>query len=259
MIINLSSHLDLLREQLTNERNRIHSAAEKLPKKKMYFETRNGRKYYKDSQKKYLGTSHSPLVKDIATGHLLSKAVAEIDYQLDILSTYINNYRPFDLNDIAANISPSYDNFDPMILKHLGYEKIPLIEDSSQESAFRTEQLRYFAKDGTAVRSKSEALIIDLYLDYQIDYHYEPLLRLSDGSFLRPDFTAFSKKDGRQKFHEHLGIFNDKLYRKRFYNKMENYISLGYYPGRDIFFTYDDPDGGLDIPQIASVIKLNLL
>jgi hypothetical protein len=112
---------------------------------------------------------------------------------------------------------------------------------------------------GDVVRSKSEAIIADLFHFRKIDYAYERKLTFDDGSFRYPDFTIEDDDLGRTIYWEHLGMLNDSVYAARWKAKRKWYTDHGVveYPaaGKEILvWTEDDAVGGINNQRIGQLI-----
>ncbi len=113
---------------------------------------------------------------------------------------------------------------------------------------------------GEAVRSKSEVIIANLLHAKGIEYHYEQPLELG-GVVKYPDFTIEDDDTGIAYYWEHCGLLHDPAYRRRWEEKQQWYRELGIVPLDEgggpkgtLIVTRDQPDGGIDSPQIASLI-----
>ena len=124
---------------------------------------------------------------------------------------------------------------------------------------FRPEELIHKTRDGSFVRSKGEALIYNYLLEAGITFVYELPLRIRyDGkrSLLLPDFTVLCETDNKSIiFIEHQGMMNDPRYRNKFIESVYKYWSNDYLPERDVFFTFDLPNGGFDDTAVKSIIR----
>lgn len=125
---------------------------------------------------------------------------------------------------------------------------------------FLEERLIHRTSRGEAVRSKSEVIIANLLHAKGIDYHYEHPLELG-GVVKYPDFTIEDDDAGVTYHWEHCGLLHDPTYRRRWEEKQQWYrehgiVSLdqGGGPKGTLIVTRDQPDGGIDSPQIAALI-----
>lgn len=126
---------------------------------------------------------------------------------------------------------------------------------------FLEERLIHRTSRGEAVRSKSEVIIANLLHAKRIDYHYEHPLELG-GIVKYPDFTIEDDATGVTYYWEHCGMLHDAAYRRRWEEKQAWYREQDILPLDEgggsrgtLIVTRDQPDGGIDSPQIAAIIE----
>ncbi len=105
---------------------------------------------------------------------------------------------------------------------------------------------------GVKCRSKSEAAILGEYDDASLLYHTDEVI-LIDGIALAPDVIGL-RSDGKFIYHEHLGLFTAS-YREEVRRKEALYARAGIIPGDNLIYTYDDPDGGINLKLVRAVIN----
>ncbi len=128
-----------------------------------------------------------------------------------------------------------------------------------KKNTFFEENKIYMTKNGECVRSKSEALLADMFLDLGIPYRYEEEIQLRRGKKRYPDFTLLKKKTREVIYLEHFGLLDDEDYRNSALTKMEEYRKNGIYPGKNLLFTYETKECPLDISGIRKMMKDLLL
>ena len=57
---------------------------------------------------------------------------------------------------------------------------------------------------------------------------------------------------------EHEGMMNQEFYQKTFLFKVNLYLDAGMVPGKDVFFTFDDLNGGFDPSVVQDIIETRL-
>ena len=131
---------------------------------------------------------------------------------------------------------------------------------------FLEDGLIHRTERGDLVRSKSELVIADKLHARDIDYTYEQPFRLPNGRIRYPDFTITDHARGVTFYWEHLGLLDDSGYRLRWERKRADYFEAGIMPlentvdSEDILIeTRDQPGGGLDAAEIASLIDRVIL
>ncbi len=229
---------------------------------KLYLEIKRGKVYYRlKKNNRYLGTIDNPMVRQLLTDGVLDRIINEIDERIDTIDQLLPCMRPIDIKNIENDLETVYGNFPRSVLEDLG---LPDVENmppavGSDNPDYHPENLQYVSSSGILVRSKSELLIADTYTALRIPFFYESRIYLKDGSFITSDFKAFSPSKGRWMYHEHAGMITLPEYRNRFYKKMEDYISVNLYPQHDVLFTFDNPDGTINMQLIQILIRQFML
>ena len=111
----------------------------------------------------------------------------------------------------------------------------------------------YYAKNGLRVRSKSEAIIVDLLIEYGIPFRYECGLYLKSIGEIHPDFIVLNKRTGEEFVWEHFGKVDDWKYANDMVKRIEAYHYNGYYEGKNLIYTLESsrqPFGARDAKRI---------
>ena len=120
---------------------------------------------------------------------------------------------------------------------------------------FFEDKLIHRTKDGTLVRSKSEVIVYNMFLERNIVPIYEQGLTLGK-TVKYPDFTFIDEDSGDIIIWEHLGLLSDPDYRRRWESKKELYEEYGYTEENgNLFVSVDLPNGGIDCPDIEKKIE----
>lgn len=113
--------------------------------------------------------------------------------------------------------------------------------------------------DGTAVRSKSEAIIYNILKANGIAFLYEKALYLEQFSFpFFPDFTILNTSTMEELYWEHFGLVDDPDYLERMIEKVSAYIQNGIIPGKSLICTFESrahPFSSFDAEKIVQAIK----
>lgn len=104
------------------------------------------------------------------------------------------------------------------------------------------------------VRSKSEAILANLFDKLGIDYVYEPAVYFEYSCFY-PDFGLLDLKNRRTIYFEHFGKMDDPDYSSRVMEKMNTYIKNGIMPGRDLLFSMESSENPLDTRVVEKMLK----
>lgn len=107
---------------------------------------------------------------------------------------------------------------------------------------------------GDIVRSKSEVLIANKLLAYDIPYRYEASLNLPEGNF-HPDFTVLNKRTRKVYYWEHLGMIEDVDYTINAFMRLRIYQQNGISSGRNLILTTETRSKPLDSLEIQTVIE----
>ena len=120
------------------------------------------------------------------------------------------------------------------------------------ENTDHPETKTHITREGLCCRSKSEALIFGIYMSLGLPFHYDETVMIG-GRRISPDFIGV-RRDGRFVYHEHCGL-NSEQYRSRSDRKTWLYASAGIYPGDNLIYTYDDPNGSINAKLAEALIR----
>ena len=107
-------------------------------------------------------------------------------------------------------------------------------------------------RDGLLCRSKSEAIIYDIYKSLEIPFHYDEVLK-AGGQSLSPDFYGV-RRDGALIAHEHKGLFTEEYFSRSDW-KDGLYAVSGFRQGDNLLYTFDSPTGKLNVNLIEAQIR----
>lgn len=242
------------REMLTPHR-RVVMSRNKAPNNRWYYYSRN----INDKDKSYLGVGNTVEINEIKELRFLDKSISLIDKNIDVVGRALNKIQRTDYESVNNMIPDTYRWAD------LGYgnsnsEKASEWKNKAEaikaaNGVFRPEELKVWTDDGKRVRSKSEGMIYNYLLSRGVTFVYELPMRLR-GSTVFPDFTILSEIDYKTEvLIEHQGMMEFGDYRNRFADKTHRYIREGFTPGVDVFFTFDNADGGLDMRPIEDIVR----
>ena len=110
---------------------------------------------------------------------------------------------------------------------------------------------------GEMVRSKSEVIIYEMLLKYDIAFRYE-WREFIDGYEVHPDFTI-RRRDGKLFYWEHCGMMNQQNYVDRYHWKINLFEKNKIVLWDNLILTFDDPYGNIDVNMIESEIRNKLL
>ncbi|MBO4861595.1 MAG: hypothetical protein J5535_01695 [Firmicutes bacterium] len=120
------------------------------------------------------------------------------------------------------------------------------------ENTDHPEHKTHLTRRGLYCRSKSEALIFEIYMSLGLPFHYDETVTIG-GQWISPDFIGV-RRDGRFVYHEHCGLHSD-LYRARNDWKSGLYAVADIYQGDNLLYTFDDPAGSINTKLIEAQIR----
>lgn len=122
-------------------------------------------------------------------------------------------------------------------------------------NGFREEEKKYDTKHGERVRSKSEAILADIFFELDIPYHYEPAVKLKGGLVRYPDFSLLKKSTREVYYLEHFGLLDDEEYRIQALTKLSEYNQNNIVLGKNLLITYEFQDHPLNIKEIRNMLR----
>ena len=220
------------------------------PGKLEIYQNRNNTKWYikpDDKQRTYLPKSEHKTAKAMAEKRIAEIRLSILEKELRATKFYMNHYpKEKELNNLLkaeALFTPLTMNPNLESWGNLPFNSNPTF----------TENLKHKSPSGHLLRSKSECMIDIALFHRNIPFRYECELFIC-GKAGYPDFTFFNEKTGEYRYWEHFGMMDDLKYRRKATDKIALYISNGFIPGRDIYFTYETQDEPLTMPMIDEII-----
>lgn len=196
---------------------------------------------YEDGKRVRKGiTTNKELIYDLARKAYLKESISLLTATIDALEQVAKTCLPPTLETILKHLPKTYEAlpreaFFPQMRSSRGWKN-----EVYDKSTHRPEEKRHIACTGERVRSKSEALIIDLLEKHNIAYRYEQMLYIENQEFA-PDFTI---RVGSKLFYwEHCGLVNDERYIAKHDWKIDMYAKVGIVPWKNLIVTYDDEEG----------------
>ncbi|MBO4474574.1 MAG: hypothetical protein J5750_06645 [Clostridiales bacterium] len=208
-----------------------------------------------DKRRKYIARKDVAVARALASRTYLERFIFRASRELVALNAYIDCISGESPEELFSNMCDARKALiRPLLISDevcaRMWEQAPYIHGSSYP-----EMKIYPTKKGDLVRSKSEVLFADTYLDMGIPYRYEQELRFPDGAVLDPDFTLWDKNNRREIYHEHCGKMDDPGYRKRFMEKIDIYRRNGIYTGKNLILTFEGEGTTLNMKEMRSMIS----
>lgn len=234
----------------------IKMEIEELPKGSLCQKSVNGIEYWyhylfsdgKQHQHK-LKDEELSLIKMICRRKFLESLVCNLSENLLIMQMLIKKVRIVDARKINRGLPLLYR-------RESNLSDLPDLAASS--SNFREEGKGHVTAKGLRVRSKSEALLVEMFERHKVPFIYEPRLTLGGNIFV-PDFLVRSTITGKEYLWEHFGMINDEDYLVRMDKKLKVYQENGYLICRNFLISYDEPDGNIDLEAIEKIITAYLI
>ena len=219
-----------------------------------------------DGKVVYLGNDDNREVKKIKEAHFLQASLKELKHEITLLDQLLCKSRDISYGSINNSLRKAYRGAEVQSLQNksdIAREWKAFAEyEKSLHPPFMPERLIHKTHDGTMVRSKSEALIYNTLLELGVTFVYELPIRIRVGNkdfWLLPDFTILSERDYKTVIYlEHQGMMSTQQYRDKFNDTVYKYWTNGYLPERDVFFTFDLPNGGFDDVPIKDIIHRHI-
>ena len=267
----LSSHLEELRNQYEKQSKQFQQLEEFSTRHLKARYRSNGYSYFyvfnpNKSKYSYLGTINSEEVCKIKKAHFLKLSTSSLQKEIKLIETFLNKSGDVDFEAINNKLSKVYRIAAP--INHISESDLASKWKDNMEEykatfpPFRPEELIHRTQDGQYVRSKGEALIYNYLLYLGVVFVYELPLVIRKGfkdSLLLPDFTILSEIDCKSVIYiEHQGKMDSNNYRNKFNESVYKYWSNNYIPERDVFFTFDLPNGGFDDSPIKSIVDRHI-
>ena len=119
---------------------------------------------------------------------------------------------------------------------------------------FKEGDPEFHSTDGTRVRSKSEALLGDIFDSYPVPKKFECPVRLHNGKIIHPDYTLLNVRERKEYIWEHFGLMDDGDYVAGVSRKLSLYMELGYFPDDNLLMTFESGNHPLDQEKVEKLI-----
>ena len=92
-----------------------------------------------------------------------------------------------------------------------------------------------------------------------VPYRYEYPLNLKGLGLVRPDFWCLNVRERKEYGWEHLGMMDNIAYATKNVTKINHYEQNGYFPGKNMIFTFETSQQALSSYIIKSMIEQYLI
>lgn len=265
----LSSYLRDIKMRCKSEQLMFRNLAGYESKRLRLTRTHNSKNYYSvfipgQNSYKYLGSEGNSEVCKIKKAHFLERSIKDLTSEIHHVEQFLYKSKGVSYDDINARLPKVYRNASVPHVMSSSDTAIAWKEKMEKYKAsfppYRPEELIHRTHDNTLVRSKGEALIYNYLLELGVTFVYELPLRIKIGDkdgLLLPDFTILSERDYKTVLYlEHQGMMSVSKYRTKFNDTVYKYWLNNYLPERDVFFTFDSPNGGFDDTPVKSIVQM---
>ena len=196
-------------------------------------------------------------------------AIAQRDYdlmlrqaaqrELDALKELRLTWDQGTVEDVLPGLTPARRQLvTPRILTDEEYAEKWLAEPY-EPKGFKEGTPEFYSAKGLRVRSKSEALLADMYDSYGIPMKYECPLKLKNRRVIHPDFKLLLIAERKVFIHEHLGMMDDPTYATRALRRLMELEMNGWYPGVNLIVTFETKNLPLDMRVVRHTVERLLL
>lgn len=193
-------------------------------------------------------SKNKELIKKLARKRFLEKEIEIISKNQELQKRYKNKYEALNIKHILASMPKSYQELPLEFF--VGKE----MQTAQSENPYKREHLIYKSGKGVFVRTKSELIIANFLEDNKINYLYEPRFMLGR-HVVYPDFLLENVHDHTVMPLEHLGMLGAVEYDEKAFTKITKYTQNGYFPSRDIIYTYEDDI--MDPEKLRNILQLH--
>lgn len=208
-----------------------------------------------DTKGKYVSTESLKEASDIAKRNYYEKLKKEAEREVKAIKRFLtamSGKKPEEVYDYFCKKRQRL--VTPLLISDEQFTK-RWTEAQYEKNTYHPEECRYETKKGDLVRSKSEAMIADMYYELGIPYRYEAKVVLNDGKIKYPDFTLLKLPERIEIYHEHMGLMEDELYRASNITKLQEYAMSGIITGKNLILTFETDYAPLNIRAIRKNVK----
>lgn len=192
-----------------------------------------------DTNGTYIKAEAVEFVSALAKKSYYQRLLREAEREYKAITTYIHNMKGTRPEDVYSKMSEYRQKIvTPLMISDSEYCR-NWENEAFETNDFRQEERVYETKRGDKVRSKSEAIIADMYYEMGIPYRYEAKIWLNNGKARYPDFTLLKMPEREVIYHEHMGLMEDADYRRSNLLKIQDYMTSGIYLGKNLILTFE--------------------
>ena len=208
---------------------------------------------------KYVKKEDTHLLQRLAQQNYDKKILDELNKELDGIERMLKMYHPENLISIYTQMAKGRrELLTPWVQSDDEYEK-QWFGTSYKGKNFESCIQEIYTEKGERVRSKSEKIIADKLYRMGIPYKYEYPLQVAGIGNIYPDFTCLHVATRKEILWEHCGMMGDEKYAKEALRKIDTYARNGFYPGKNIIYTFESAEYSLNTLVVDEIIKAYFL
>lgn len=215
---------------------------------------------FKKSEKKgrYAGKKDIEHILGIIEYNVRLEVIKNAKEDIEALDKMIASVKPVDINEI--DLPKVYKLFMPNSISKYATRIEKWKRDAKklkeQYPNKYTENNTIRLKNGTYVKSKSEAIIGNELIDLNAVFEYELPKILNNGKIIWPDFTIYDPVEDKEYIWEHLGYSDRMNYLADFALKAKGLHELGFTIGDNLIMSSDSIDQSINSEMISRIIEV---
>ena len=255
----LISYLSDIKLRYRNELSRLNQLTGYESTRLKVKSSENGNDYYylystETNKFNYIGKSTNAEVLKIKEAHYLQRSTCQLEREINSIEKLLSQCVRSSYDDINQRMPKAYKgaliNQVPAPSIQLANWKNEMEKRKAGFPPFRPHELIHRTRDGTMVRSKSEAMIADALFDAGLRFKSETgvvINRAMGGGERKvyPDFEILHPKTHELVWWEHLGRADDGSYMQGSLEKLEEYGDAGINLGKNLIITSETIDAPL--------------
>lgn len=182
-------------------------------------------------------------------------ALNVIRQNLKACDRFLQAHSTIELEDVAAQYPEEFRKLNTLYKDKKTYmDEWRAAEFRSNQ--FKTEQLLCKASDGHMYRSKTEVMIAEILMKYDLPFRYECELLLGNTRhIIFPDFTILNPKDMKEWYFEHFGMMDNAEYASNAVRRITSYANAGYELGDRFIFTVECSAAPISMEYVERIIR----
>lgn len=219
-------------------------------KTQFYLITKKG-----DTNGKYISKKKISFVKAICQNNYDKQLVKELQKEISSLTACLKSYNPQKMQKLYLKQSLEKQKMiTPVLLEQSDFSE-KWQKKAYERKGFEEEEVEFNTSSGLRVRSKSELLIAEILVKMKIPFRYEFPVKLKEYT-VHPDFFCLNVKNGEEIIWEHFGLVENPDYAAAMVKKIQAYQEKGYFPGKNLIYTFESLRNPLNTKQIEEIIKV---